>query len=298
MNRYRVLLPLLCLLLAAALPALGHEPPQPGGVLLEPGPDGLYSIPDGDRPPVPLESDVETESPFVLHSLAYEGGRLVATLVHAGEKPVTAVMVQVSVLSPEGKRLTATRKSMDEAYGADVGTLQRWRETGLVPGRYDGGIIYPGHAYRVELGGVPDRQPGMAEIGGMVLWVPMTIYLDASYSGSERLAQRFLGARIDRARILARWSDAAERALQDATTEMAALAALRSLEEEPGELDGDLLGQGAATQKTLLRNLDSAIGSAEGAGSARTELEILAKSTERQLRHLLEHVPSGVAETR
>ena len=281
-------LALLCLLAVSPAPAAAATGE---GFPLEPGPNGLYWIPGVDRLPIPLENRVEEDSPFVLHELWYDpaNGRLHAVLAHLGEEPVTAVTVELSKLSPGGEPLSAVSGTEDWAGSIDRSALERWEQTGLAIIDEGDGAIFPGETYTVEAGRI---EPGESPVGRLVLSVPATVFLDDSWVGSEEQAERILGAREERARVLSRWSEVLEEAADGSSSEREALEALRSLDELIGREDASLRGPAEVARKTISRNLDLALRDvAEGRSSAREELERLAAIVRFDLRTAQPHVP-------
>ncbi|HSL81622.1 MAG TPA: hypothetical protein VLF66_02525 [Thermoanaerobaculia bacterium] len=300
LTRTRLALALLALAALLPLPAgAGEAEGRRSAMALEPGPDGAYALPlpSGARLPFSFEPG---ESALRLTELSFDpaAATIRATLRYLGEQPASALSVEIRAYSGEGNPLTAVARTEDWSAGADAGSAQRFRSTGLSDPVHERGLLFPGQTHRIELGvPVPGAAEGAAPAHAR-LSVSLLVYADATFTGSARLAREVLGAREVAAEELAFWSLRLEEALRGAASEEEARSAVARLLGEL-EAEAETLPQPAQAVRANLRsNLEPLAGPLPPGDlpSVRDELGNLAAWLRLDLEERARHVPRKLPE--
>lgn len=298
----RSLLVLACVVaLAGAVPSVAHEPSASGGgFLLDPDPEGIYVVPCAPGELLPLEFDAG-ETPFELLELKLGADRMLeATIQYVGEKPATAWAIRLAQVSATGTELTSAMLTEDWSNTVEPGN--RIREKLATSSIHEQGLFLPGQVQVVPGFGVPDLTGSASETAGLVLSVPVVVFADTSFVGSDRVARQILEARKVAAEELAYWSLRLEGVAELAGTEEEALAGAQALLEEMAADDSKLPHAAQIVRRGFRRDLEGVIDSQrprpEGfpAKSALTELRSLSDWIRDELDAKARHLPRELPE--
>ncbi len=278
-------------------PAAAAQEARSPGMELERSPDGFFALPRENLAPLRLVFDA-AGSPFELIGLRWdpENGRINATLQLDGDRKVSAWAVQVATVSTSGKTMGVTRKTDDWSFLSEAGGANRLEAKGFVTRTHRQGLLHPYQIESAELGISMPTKATAAEVGRLVLSVPVAIYADTSFTGSPGLAREILGARAAAAEELADWSvridDAISAAGEGPDALGHALDALRAIDRELAAEAPGLPASAQAVRHNLYANLEPVLRqAADQPDQAVRALQDLAGWVHDDLAARLENIP-------
>ena len=300
-SKRKKLAALVIAMLWSAAPAIAHAQSRqadlaPEGRTLEPRPDGSYFLPVPGMESMTLRFE-PGEMPIELVALRIDEERdsLVADLRYVGEKVVTGWQVKTASVNSVGRETSSTLMGTDWRTNGDPVRDHPVGYRAMAGSDEIEGAIRPGEVRAVDLGSA--TAPDLAEL---VLSVPLLVFEDASYLGSDRLARDMLENRSMGAEERARWlerltgildstSDEWEltRALEELVTEMEAVSDL-PLRPNPNMIRDTL--------ERNLRNILSETRSSRSHSTQRDQIRELIDFERHRLESMIEHVPEELPE--
>jgi hypothetical protein len=302
MLRARSILALACVgVLAGAGPssaAEGGHGSLGGVVILDPGPDGSYTIPYAPGDFLPLKFD-PGESGFRLERVRYDlkSRELDFRFTYTGEKVATAMATEIALMSADDGLLSATTYSED---WADTIEYKDGRIKMFVQGYvHESGALLRGQVQDVTGFGVPEPGPARASgLDHLLVTIPIVVFADTSFVGSPRVARRTLGSRKAEAEELAYWLARLDEMADAADTDEEAIVGVKRLLEAM-KVETPQLSTPARSARNNLRSNLNGFGDRVNPlfGSARAELRDLLGWYGDQLEDKLRQVPAELPDT-